>query len=347
MITLVPYNPLWSKLFEEEKIRLQKVLGDIAIHIEHIGSTAIPEIYSKPIIDILIGVKDLNQFSADHIKKIESLGYIYNSAFEAELPYRRFFQKSDENHNRTHHIHLVNYPSAWWQRHILFRDYLRQHPDDAREYEAQKLALAKQFSDTLDYAKAKEDFCCLINKNAYFDFTVHQPFATTQRLNGYIPQLSCFDIYRSMFQDQDFIRCYGVTLSDEYLKKILVRDANYWDQYRFGSLVWFDKETQEFVGEGGLNHTVVEGNEDIEVTYSLSKKYWGKGLAAEIGQYAIDYAFNSLNLDHVVCFTMPTNNQSLRVMEKLGFQYEKDFTYSGLPHKLYRLMNAKIMPYPA
>jgi len=178
-----------------------------------------------------------------------------------------------------------------------------------------------------------------LNPKTYFAFQVHQPDVVLDRLKGYIPQLACFNVYKAMFQNPDFIRCYGVELSDEAIRHILERDINYWDKYGFGPYVWFDKNSQEFVGEGGLNHTVVEGDEEIELTYSLSKEFWGHGLATEIGRFAIDYAFNTRKLDHLVCFTMTTNHQSLRVIEKLGFKYQKDFIYKTLPHKLFRLKN--------
>lgn len=336
---LAPYNPEWPKLFEAEKIDLQRALGDIACHIEHIGSTAIPGIYAKPVIDIMVGIDASGKFSRQIIENIEALGYCYQPAFEAEFPNRRYFQKNDNDGNRTHQIHLVHYPSAWWEKHILFRDYLRTYPDVAKEYELHKLMLAKKFTDTIPYAAAKTVFCQNVDKQAYFDFQIHKPNVSTTHLNGYIPQPICFDIYRTMFQEPDFVRCFGVELDDEKIKAILHRDTAYWDRYQFGPFVWFDKESYKFVGEGGLNHTTVDGQEEIELTYSLSNDFWGKGLAAEIGQYAIHDAFQRLHLKNIVCFTMTTNQRSLRVMEKLGFQYEKDFLHYGLPHKLYRLYN--------
>ena len=189
MITLIPYNPIWPKLFEEEKIKLQEILHNISIHIEHIGSTAIPGIYAKPVIDILVGVRSLDQFTQHYISKIEALGYHYRPDFESELPYRRYFQKNDAAGNRSHQIHLVNYPSAWWEKHILFRNYLRQHHLYAKEYELHKLALAKQFDDTATYAVAKTEFCRKIDKQAYFDFSLHKPFVT-QAIACKIPSLN-------------------------------------------------------------------------------------------------------------------------------------------------------------
>lgn len=341
MIELVLYDPSWHNLFAIEKNHLERALTGVIVSIEHIGSTAIPGIYAKPVIDILIGVKNLSQFGSADIKKITNLGYEYIQAYEQNLPFRRYFEKKDTNGKPIFHIHLVNFQSAWWQRHILFRDYLRKNPAQADAYANHKQVLAKQFNDTNQYALAKNEFCRAIDKLAYFDFTVHRPVVATARLYGYIPQSPCLDIYQRMFQDPEFVRCFGVKLSDDYIKQIINRDCNYWDQYAFGPYVWFDKNDHTFVGEGGLNHTQVEGKAEIELTYSLIPSCWGKGIAGEIGQFAIQDAFNRLELDNIVCFTMTTNNQSLRVIEKLGFFYEKDFIHHNLPHKLYRMTNSR------
>ena len=379
-INLEPYSSNWPVLFEDEKEKLLAVLGEIVTHIEHIGSTAIPGIHAKPIIDILIGVNNLEYFNDKHIEKIKSPGYQYIKEYERELPYRRFFWKQDANQNRTHNIHLVNYPSAWWERHILFRDYLRKMPNEAKGYETLKL----QLSDTINaemnetererilferhilpfpklaqdyqklrgtlgdtftignqYAMAKSDLVNAITEKAYYDFDTHTPDIALNHLNGYIPQMVCHELYRSMFQDPDFIECYGVKHDNERIAQILESYTNHWDQYRYGTYAFFDKTTNDFIGEGGLAHTTVDGEEEIELTYSLSKQYWGHGLAVEIGQFSIDHAFEILNLDNIVCFTMPENKQSLRVIDKLGFKYEKDFVYKSLPHRLFRLTNNK------
>lgn len=342
MIYLASYNPEWPHLYEVEKQKLMQILKPYATTFEHIGSTSIPGIKSKPVIDILIGVNNLKEISAVEINKLAELGYQYMPAFEKEFPHRKFFQKNDKEGNRTHQIHMVNFPSCWWQRHLLFRDYLRKIPNKAKAYEALKIELAPQFTDTTLYAKAKSDFCLDIYKLAYFDFEINKPLANTKHLLGYLPQSICFDIYQEMFQDPKFIQCFGLKLSDEEIKNILARDTNNWDQYRVGPLVWFDKKTHEFVGEGGLNHKTVDGKEEVELTYSLREKFWGKGLAVEIGKYAIDFAFKTLKLNNIVCFTLTTNQQSQRVMQKLGFKYEKDFTYYNLPHQLYRLKNPSL-----
>lgn len=375
-ITLMPYNSNWPDLFNHEKQLLLEKSGHAFLSIEHIGSTAIPGVLAKPVIDIMIGVADLNKLDHSSIELIKSLEYKYIKKYERQLPNRRYFQKNNSDGNRTYQIHLVNYNSAWWQRLILFRNYMRRQIKEADAYAQLKLELTaflnsgvestdakKQFIDkfihlypssnreyknlaqlfggdlplTHLYAIAKSPFIQGINEKAFFDFKHHLPNITLPRLNGYIPQLACLNIYKQMFQDPDFVQCYGVKFNNTQLQSILERDTTYWDKYGFGPYVWFDKQSQSFVGEGGLNHTAVDGNQEIELTYSLSKKYWGRGIAAEIGQFAIDAAFNTLGLNSIVCFTMTGNHQSLRVIEKLGFKYEKDFIHFDLPHKLFRL----------
>ncbi|MDX2164239.1 MAG: bifunctional GrpB family protein/GNAT family N-acetyltransferase [Gammaproteobacteria bacterium] len=335
-IILTPYNPLWPKLFEEEKAMLQKTLGNTTLlRIEHIGSTAIPEIHAKPVIDILIGVRNLKEFKEIDIKKIISLGYRYVPAFESELPHRRYFEKDDNSGNRTYQIHLVNYPSAWWEKHILFRNYLRFHSDAAKEYQQHKLQLSKQFNDTLLYAKAKTEFCQNIDKLAFHDFNINTPFISSGQFNAYIPQISCLDEYKKMVQDKDFISCYGIALSKEKAHTIVTSAMKHWDEHGFGLWMWYDKLDNQFVGCVGLK--IFE--ESVELVYGIMPSYWGQGITAQLCRLVINHAFNHLKLDNLKCFTWIENKRSQKVMEKLGFQHERDFIHANLPHKLYQLKN--------
>ncbi|MGB6976685.1 MAG: GrpB family protein [Gammaproteobacteria bacterium] len=159
MIYLSPYDPQWPALFEKEKELLLKSVGEYIVGIEHIGSTAIPKICAKPVIDIMMGVKQLDSVDREIIKRVESIGHEYIKKYEETMPFRRFFQKDNSEGLRTHRIHLVEITNAFWQRHLLFRDYLRTHSDDAKRYERLKIDLAKKFTDTNQYANAKTDFC--------------------------------------------------------------------------------------------------------------------------------------------------------------------------------------------
>jgi GrpB-like predicted nucleotidyltransferase (UPF0157 family) len=165
MITLVPYNADWPVLFEQEKISLVNAMREWEIKVEHIGSTAIPNIHAKPVIDIMIGIQDLSIADTYLIKIIRSLGYDYINVYEVAMPERRYFQKDTDN-VRTHQIHLVAWGSSFWERHLLFRDYLRTHPNIAKQYESLKLDIAPKFTDTNQYASAKTEFIREVEKLA-------------------------------------------------------------------------------------------------------------------------------------------------------------------------------------
>ena len=91
-----------------------------------------------------------------------------------------------------------------------------------------------------------------------------------------------------------------------------------------------------FVGRAGLRHLKIDGVREIELAYALRAETWGRGLATEMAEAILEIAFRDLALADLVCFTQPTNPASRRVMEKVGFRYERDFVYAGLPHRLCR-----------
>jgi Cu+-exporting ATPase len=97
------------------------------------------------------------------------------------------------------------------------------------------------------------------------------------------------------------------------------------------------REGRSFVARAGLRHTRVGGNDEVELAYALRSEYWGRGLATELAGAAVAVGFERLGLDDVVAFTLPTNRGSWRVMEKTGFEYERDVVHAGLPHVLYRI----------
>ena len=156
-VIIVDYDRIWPQLFEEEKGRIFQSLGHRSLTVEHIGSTAVPGLAAKPIIDILIGVKQLSE-AREYISFLQKIGYEYVPEFEKVIPERLFFRKGMPPH-RTHHIHLVEKGSDFWERHLRFRDILRANPDIAREYELLKKDLALKFSFDRDaYSNSKTEF---------------------------------------------------------------------------------------------------------------------------------------------------------------------------------------------
>ena len=164
-ITLVEYNPDWPKAFEQEYRLLLHTLEDSVAQIEHIGSTSVPGLVSKPIIDIMVGLADFSM--ADSlVPKIVNLGYTYFPEFEDVLPNRRFFKKLLGG-EATHHIHMTEIGSEFWQRHLLFRNYLRCNRETAEEYASLKKELAKQdWEVSNDFAEAKTDFIKRVEEQA-------------------------------------------------------------------------------------------------------------------------------------------------------------------------------------
>jgi GrpB-like predicted nucleotidyltransferase (UPF0157 family) len=164
-VEVVPHDRHWQSLFKAESQQLAVAFGDNAIAIHHIGSTAIETIYAKPIIDILIEVKDLNKVD-DRNPEIESLGYIAIGEFG--IVGRRFFRKDNNDGIRTHHIHTFEVGSPQIERHLAFRDYLKSHPAAAQQYSKLKQQLAQQYPiDIQGYMDGKADFIRQIDNQAF------------------------------------------------------------------------------------------------------------------------------------------------------------------------------------
>ncbi len=166
-IIIADYDPNWPARFEAEKARLLAVIGPWTAGIEHMGSTAVPGLGAKPVIDILIGVRALVEADAHCIEPINGLDYAYVPEYEKEMPYRRYFRKRNADRTRAYNIHLVEIGGEFWERHLLFRDYLRAHPDAAKAYEQLKRKLAPQFTDGNEYASAKTDFIRAMEAKAW------------------------------------------------------------------------------------------------------------------------------------------------------------------------------------
>jgi GrpB-like predicted nucleotidyltransferase (UPF0157 family) len=164
-ILLLDYDPAWTQLFADERARILEAAGEWIIAVEHIGSTSIPGIAAKPIIDIAAGLSDL----AESYKTITPLTEIgYRCLGEYGIPERIYFRKPADSvgpgqggrgPERTHQIHMFATSHAEWVRHLAFRDYLRSHPDAVRDYEALKKRLAVEHAADIEaYAEAKSEF---------------------------------------------------------------------------------------------------------------------------------------------------------------------------------------------
>jgi GrpB-like predicted nucleotidyltransferase (UPF0157 family) len=131
-------------------------LGDVVVAIHHIGSTAIAGLPAKPIIDVLLEVKDIERLDRD-TPRLEALGYEAKGEFG--IPGRRYFRKDDARGIRTHHVHAFKAGNAHIARHLAFRDYMRAHPDEAQTYGALKQRLTHEHPhDSEAYIDGKDAF---------------------------------------------------------------------------------------------------------------------------------------------------------------------------------------------
>ena len=154
-VMVVAYDPGWPLRFERERAELSAVFAGAEATIEHIGSTAVPGLGAKPIIDIMLGVPRLIDVEG-RIAALETLGYEYVQKYENQLPDRRYFRKPRLG-PRACHLHCVVRGSAFWVRHLAFRDYLRAHPDAAAAYYELKRELAVRCGKE-EYTDAKSPF---------------------------------------------------------------------------------------------------------------------------------------------------------------------------------------------
>ncbi|MHC1681110.1 MAG: GrpB family protein [Methanomassiliicoccales archaeon] len=150
-VELRDHDPSWMDLFQREKVSLFEILGPLAVSIEHVGSTAIPGIRAKPVIDILVTVEMVRLQDVEGA--LGKLDYIH---VPIDDPERLFFRKGMP---RTHHVHVVRHGGAVHAKHIIFRDRLIAHPEEAAEYERLKDDLALRFKeDRQAYSDGKDDF---------------------------------------------------------------------------------------------------------------------------------------------------------------------------------------------
>lgn len=154
-VELAPHDPAWARMAAAESARLTVAIGETLVHIEHVGSTAIPGIVAKPTIDLMPIVRDLAALDARR-PHVEALGYIWRG--EWGIPGRRYCVR-EQDRRRLFHVHCLAAGNPEAASMPAFRDYLRAHPDEARAYEAEKrVAAAAHPADTLAYSAAKSDW---------------------------------------------------------------------------------------------------------------------------------------------------------------------------------------------
>jgi GrpB-like predicted nucleotidyltransferase (UPF0157 family) len=164
-VEVVPYSPEWENLFNREQALLKDLFGKNEVGIYHIGSTSVPGLNAKPIIDVLIEVETLELIDFVTVD-IERVGY--EAKGEHGIAGRRFFQKSNKNGVRLYHVHAFKKGNPEIDRHLVFRDFLQTHPEKAAKYaEVKQQAAAKNPYDIETYMIEKEPIIKELEQQAF------------------------------------------------------------------------------------------------------------------------------------------------------------------------------------
>jgi GrpB-like predicted nucleotidyltransferase (UPF0157 family) len=157
-IVIPDYDPAWPAMFEAERARIERALGSTLTAIEHVGSTAVPGLAAKPIIDILVGVANLEAARPICVAALTGVGYTHMADYEAWLPGEMLFRRI-EGGRWTHHVHVTERLGPRWREFVLIRDYLRRDGESAQAYGELKKALAATYGDDIaGFREAKRPF---------------------------------------------------------------------------------------------------------------------------------------------------------------------------------------------
>jgi RimJ/RimL family protein N-acetyltransferase len=130
----------------------------------------------------------------------------------------------------------------------------------------------------------------------------------------------------------------GKPLSEDKIAETIRQAVDHWRQNGFGFWVFHLKKDGQFVGRGGLKNYEIDGKDVVGLAYAVMPNFWNQGFASEMARASLEVGFKQLRFPEIGSWTLPVNLASQRVMEKLGFRYERDFVFAGLEHRFYRLV---------
>ena len=326
-VTLAPHNPDWTRQFTEEAARLTAVFGPNLITIHHIGSTAVPGIQAKPIIDMLPVVWDIEQVDGLN-DAMTGLGYIHRG--EHGISGRRYFRKgSDRRHS--HHLHVFQIGHPELAHHLLFRDYLRTFLHKAQAYDQLKTELAQKHSDdTVAYTNAKSDFIqTMIQEALAWQQERERPLRTLTTSRLQLIALSRFQL-ETCLQDPSMLAAnLSLSINVQVIKPIVRRamvtkvtkmrlvdpQLHPWSTY------WLIVRSDQQVGIGLAGF---KGDPDlhgqVEIGYGIAPEQQSNGFMTETTQTLTAWALAQPSCTAVFALTDPQNIPSHRVLEKIGME---------------------------
>lgn len=319
-VELQSHDPEWLRLYEAEAERLTAVFQSNLVAIHHIGSTAVPGIKAKPIIDIMVVVRDIEQVETIN-EAMYQIGYIAKG--EHGINGRRYFRKGSDIHH-SHHIHTFQDGHPEINRHINFRDYLIAHPDVAQAYSQLKETLAQKYeSDPLQYNNSKTDFIRTVDEKTAV-WRSHQAIETERLV---LHPLTMAQLQAALTDRGRLGQELGVSLADDLFgtpasraigKKLeimadLAKADHPWATY------WLiiPKEMPVGVGLAGFKGYPNKIGE-VEIGYGMHAAYQNKGYMTEAVAALLDWALVRPECTAVTAETEINNQPSIRVLEKVG-----------------------------
>ena len=330
IIEVLPYEPDWIGLFATEAGLLRRVFGREVVAIHHIGSTSIPGMKAKPVIDILLEVRVLERVDAFN-EPMRRLGY--EPRGEYGLPNRRFFPKTVNGH-RTVHVHTWQSGEPEIERHIAFRDFMIAHPVQAQEYGELKEALVSQYAgDRKAYISGKHDFCQEMERQAMNWQGAIRAFELKSERLRLVP-LSAAQLDFLLARPLQLEAELGYPISRLVTSTPVVRHAIQLKQQRVISSAagefpwttyWLAVITADRVGAGLIGFKgVPDESGEVEIGYGIDPSFRRKGYTTEAAGTLIDWALTQPTCLTVTAWSDKANRASARVLEKVRMTMTKE-----------------------
>lgn len=330
VVEVLPYDPGWITLFEREANFLQTIFEGEVLAVHHIGSTSIPGMNAKPIIDVLLEVRDIERVDAFN-ETMHQMGYEPRGTFG--LPRRRYFPKTVDG-KRVVHVHTWARGDAEIKRHLSFRDYMIAHPFKAEAYGSLKKELVTTYAgDNEAYISGKYDFCVQMESRAVqWQDWVNSYALESERLR--LIALSAAQLELLLARTDQLEAALGLTISRPVMATPVVRHAIRLKQYRIIRAVrkefpwhtyWLAVIKGQNIGAGLIGF---KGSPDeqgkVEIGYGIDSGSRGKGYATEAAGTLIDWALEQAECKVVTAWSDKENRASARVLEKVGMKLGKE-----------------------
>lgn len=329
---LVPYNSKWPTYFINESARIKSFLSDNTL-LYHIGSTSVPNMLAKPVVDIMVLVDNISKLDACR-SSFEKVGY--NWMGEYGIPGRRYLWKI-ENGEVDFHLQCFQFDHLAAKNCIIFRNYLRANKNEAQDYAKIKQKAAKAFpNDTHAYWHNKKEFVESILNNALQWHENNRIKNTIATENLEIREINASDLVAlyALLSNKDVMR-YSVhgPYSEKQTEDWISFITEHYKKYPLGMWAITEKDNDVLIGICGLM-PLSDDDSKYEIGYRILPDFQGKGYATEAAIAVRDYAV-SVGITQFIAYIEKENKPSIRISEKIGMHFSRNDEYKGIPVLVY------------